>query len=310
MPCYHPLQAYRSRQVGEPLRFSRRDGYEDRPVSVPCGRCVGCRLERSRQWAVRCMHEAQLYDDNCFLTLTYDEANLPSSQSVEIRDFQLFMKKLRRHFEPRRIRFLHCGEYGDENLRPHYHAIVFNLDFDDKTLFFVNNGKRIYVSETLTKIWSNGHASIGDVTFESAAYVARYCMKKLTGDVAAEHYRLSEPVILEDVCWFARAPEYATMSQSVGRDWFLKFGADVYPKGFVTLRGRKMAPPKAYRRFLEEAALPSEVSPFNEPSLAAHMKARSMEYGRANAAEETPERRRVREAVKLSQISRLKRSLE
>lgn len=99
MPCYHPIAAWRGRKAGPsgkvPLVFQKEDscGVE---VKLPCGRCIGCRLEYSRQWAVRLMHEAQLHTQNCFLTLTYRDADLPARGVLTKRHWQLFAKRLRK----------------------------------------------------------------------------------------------------------------------------------------------------------------------------------------------------------------------
>ena len=136
MPCYRPIKGYRSRRLNaetgkRPVVFNPRDGFYDQPVDLPCGQCIGCRLERSRQWAIRCVHEASLHERNCFITLTYRDECLPTNGSLDLDAFQKFMKRLRRRFGEG-VRFFHCGEYGENFGRPHYHAILFNLDFSDK----------------------------------------------------------------------------------------------------------------------------------------------------------------------------------
>ena len=140
MPCYSPLIAWRAKHINPSgktsLVFNQRDAAQpDDPVQLPCGQCIGCRLEKSRQWAMRIAHESSLYDQNCFLTLTFSDEHLPQNLSVSKRDLQLFMKRLRKHFAPRKIRFFQCGEYGELNMRPHYHSILFNVDFPDKYLW-------------------------------------------------------------------------------------------------------------------------------------------------------------------------------
>ena len=155
MPCYSPLTGYVSRLANKngkrPIVFNHRDGFLDLPVQVPCGQCIGCRLERSRQWAIRCVHEASLYDDNCFITLTYTDENLPCRGNRDCdkcdhfkekrcdglerglckRDFQLFLKRLRKMFG-KGVRYHHCGEYGEQLGRPHHHACLFNFNFPDR----------------------------------------------------------------------------------------------------------------------------------------------------------------------------------
>lgn len=209
------------------------------PIDLPCGQCVGCRLERSRQWAVRCVHEASLHEKNCFITLTYNKENLPADQSLDVKHFQDFMKRLRFKYGPK-IRFFHCGEYGENFGRPHYHACLFNHDFSDKILWSERQGCKLYRSQELEEIWGKGYATVGEVTFESAAYVARYIMKKITGDKAEKHYE-------------GKKPEYTTMSRRPGiaKGWIEKYTTDVYPSDNLVLRGKEMKPPKFYDNYFE-----------------------------------------------------------
>ena len=306
MACYKPLEAWRSKEKNEgtgkrSLVFNWKQALEpDSPIEIPCGQCIGCRLERSRQWAMRCLHEASLHERNCFLTLTFSPEHITTRDnpwSVDVRDFQLFMKRLRKRYGSK-IRFFHCGEYGEKNLRPHYHAILFNHDFDDRTLFKVNNGHPLYISEELSSLWPFGFATIGDVTFESAAYVARYVMKKVTGDAAEEHYKRIDPDTGEliDV-----KPEYTTMSRRPGiaADWIAKYVDDVYPKDFVIVNGKKVRPPKFYDAYLDK------VNPFEHD----WVKDNRIIDGRKYSANNTPERLKVREEVKKMQLQRLVRDL-
>lgn len=218
-----------------------------RPLS--CGRCWACRLEHSRQWAVRCMHEAQLYDENCFITLTYKDAGF----SLVPRDFQLFMKKLRFKYRPREIRYYMCGEYGEIFGRPHFHACLFNFRFPDlKYLKKTDSGSMLYTSEILEKLWEHGMCSVGDVTFESAAYVARYCMKKLTGDGFKKSYGIIDPDSGEV---FERTKEFARMSlkPGIGARWLEKYKSDVYPHGKVVVNGREVNPPRYYEKLFQKS---------------------------------------------------------
>lgn len=251
MSCFHPLQGYRSISGGwtaSPKQAMLDPFTGERIVlNVPCGQCIGCRLERSRQWAIRCIHEASLYDFNCFLTLTYNDEHLPANRSLRPEDFTKFMKRFRKKYG-KGIRYFQCGEYGEKFYRPHHHACIFNFDFPDKELLGVHLGNPLYISPSLQELWSDpsdgkplGYASIGLVTFESAAYVARYILKKVTGDLADEHYG-------------DRLPEYVTMSRrpGIGADWLRKFSSDAYPKDFITIRdGLKCRPPKFYDRLYD-----------------------------------------------------------
>lgn len=250
MACFYPITAYKSKDINpetgkRSLVFNIKNAYDDQTVTINCGQCIGCRLERSRQWAVRCVHEAAVHEKNCFITLTYDEAHLPKDNSLDLRDFQLFMKRLRKKYK-QKIRFFHCGEYGENFGRPHYHACLFNFDFDDKILFKNIKGNNLYLSEELSKLWPFGFSTIGDVTFESAAYVARYITKKVTGEKAFEHYNKIDyetGELLQE-----RKPEYITMSRrpGIGKPWLDKFMKDVYPSDFIVMNGKKLKPPRFY----------------------------------------------------------------
>lgn len=238
MPCYSQW-------------YEVSDGARERPLS--CGRCIGCRLERSRQWAVRCMHEAQLHEENCFLTLTLKEAFF--GQSLDHRQWQLFAKRLRRRIEPRKFKFFMCGEYGDEHMRPHYHALLFGYNFPDRYYFKKSeSGEKLYRSPLLESVWTLGHSTIGSVTFESAAYVARYCTleQRLPG-VSAGY----EVLDLETGELHVRIPEYGRMSLQggIGKNWYKRFKHDVYPEGKVVINGGKARAPKYYDKLYKAEGL-------------------------------------------------------
>jgi len=264
MPCYHPLKGYRSRVLNpsgkRSIVFNPSQGFLDQPLTVPCGQCIGCRLERSRQWAIRCHHEASLHEKNCFITLTYAPEHLPSVSVIHTRKtyqylvkkhFQDFMKRLRFHYGTG-IRYFHCGEYGEKNARPHYHACLFNFDFPDKELWRNVHKNKLYTSEILGRLWPFGFSTIGDVTFESAAYVARYITKKITGPNAISHYNDHDPCTGE--IFAERIPEYTTMSlkPGIGAGWMQKYHADVYPKDEIIMREKKLKPPKYYDKIFDQ----------------------------------------------------------
>lgn len=250
MPCYTPLKGYasidRTDKGKRSLVFSAQAGYYDKPIDVPCGQCIGCKLERSRQWAIRMQHESKLYQENCFITLTYDNEHLPEDYSLNLVHYQLFMKKLRSYYAPKKIRFYHCGEYGDINRRPHYHAAIFNHDFRDKIQYKQSpGGHPLYTSAALSKLWEYGHADIGELTFDSAAYIARYCTKKITGDLADDHYTTTHPITGEII---QQSPEYATMSRrpGIGALWYEKYKHDTYKDDTIIINGKAVKPPKFY----------------------------------------------------------------
>lgn len=258
MACDYPITAYRSREWNPE---TKRYGLTFNPlkalnstnsIRVPCGKCTGCRLERSRQWAVRCMHEATLHERNCFITLTYSDDHLPVDYSVHERDWQLFMKKLRKHCEPNKIRFFACGEYGDQNQRPHYHALIFGHDFNDKILKERNQrGDPLYLSKSLDQLWSLGMSTVGSLTYQSASYTARYAMKKISGPQADNHYLRTHP--LHGFICRVR-PEFLLMSRrpGLGQGWFEKHGAETFTHDSVITEGREAQPPRYYFQQLSE----------------------------------------------------------
>lgn len=254
MPCYTPLKGYRCQETGSFTFRQHENGRENDSLTVPCGQCVGCRLERSRQWAVRSVHEASLYERNCFITLTYANEHLPPNNSLVYEDFQKFMKRFRKAHKGHRpmadgtrpIRFYMCGEYGENFGRPHYHACIFNFDFMDKKVWKKSpSGSLVYRSAQLEELWPFGFSSVGEVNFQSAAYVARYIMKKITGDRADSHYNTVDPVTGEV---FERRPEFNKMSlkPGIGAGWLDKYASDVYPHDYVVINGKQAKPPRFY----------------------------------------------------------------
>lgn len=292
MPCYHPIDGWYSKDVNpsgkRSIVFNMKQGLVDRYIRLPCGRCIGCRLERSRQWAVRCVHEASLYKDNCFLTLTYSPENVPEGGSLYPRHFVLFMKRLRKKFGSD-IRFFQCGEYGELLKRPHHHVCLFNFDFPDKVLFSMRNKIPLYRSSFLEKLWPYGFSSIGAVTFDSAAYVARYIVKKVNGDLAEDHYK-------------GLVPEYITMSRKpgIGANWFKKFSSDVYPSDCVISKNFKAKPPRYYDKIFDLT---------NNFSMSI-IKGKRIIRGKQFEEDSTSERLLVREEVQRLKFNNLSRSYE
>lgn len=250
MPCYHPIRAYRTAD-GSVVFSDLARAKSVKNLDIPCGQCVGCRLERSRQWAIRCLHEAKMHRESCFVTLTYDAAHLPSDLSLNYDHFQRFMKRLRFEFKDKKIRFYMCGEYGERLGRPHYHALLFGIDFKDKLRISGSDKQPLYRSATLEKLWPYGFSSIGAVTFKSAAYCARYIMKKVTGDAAKSHYAGLDIATGEVV---TRTPEFNHMSlkPGIGATFYEKFKSDVYPSDECVVNARAVKPPKYYDKKLKK----------------------------------------------------------
>ena len=182
-----------------------------------------------------------MHDHNSFITLTYAPEQLPQDGSLDVRHFQQFMKELRGELAPKRIRFFHCGEYGENLKRPHYHALIFGHDFPDKYHWGRSKtGEDVFRSEQLERLWRRGYSNIGSVTWQSAGYVARYITKKVTGENADDHYQ-------------GLKPEYVTMSRrpGIGFSWYQRFKGDLYPKDFLTINGKRYPVPGYYDRLLE-----------------------------------------------------------
>lgn len=188
-----------------------------------------------------------MHKESCFVTLTYDDAHY--HPSLNYRDFQLFMYKLRRRLGP--TRFFMCGEYGDLNYRPHFHAILFGRSFKRDGVVSGSGECEAYRSSTLEDIWKNGYSSFGGVTYQSAAYVARYALKKITGERADAHYTRIDPFSGEVV---KAVPEFAHMSlkPGIGYTWFQKYWKEVYlaRDGVVLQGGRTVPSPRYYDQLL------------------------------------------------------------
>jgi hypothetical protein len=304
MPCYHPLTAFTSKGTksnGKKAIFFNPSGNIDIPITLPCGKCIGCKLEHSRQWAMRITHEASLYENNCFITLTYDDEHVPPDYGLRKDHFQKFMKRYRKSIEPLKIRFYHCGEYGEENLRPHYHACIFNHNFDDRIHHTTTNDVPLYTSERLNKLWGKGFTTIGDVTFDSAAYCARYVTKKITicdesDPNLFEHYNRVDSETGE---YTIVSPEYSTMSRRPGiaRQWFKKYHADMYPWDEVIIKNNPVKPPKYYDKLFEEL----------DP--VAYKTLKQTRLDAVDFSEQSDKRLATRKNVKLAQLQQLKRDL-
>ena len=249
MPCFHPITAYH--KIGGGITWTHRESNGIK-LTVSCKQCTGCRQEYARQWAMRIKHEASLWLNNIFITLTYNDQNLPEYNQLVKKDFQDFMKRLRKHKKANTknpIRFFHCGEYGEKFGRPHYHAILFNTNFNDRKP--IPGQKNLTTSDTLKKLWGKGHVSIGDVTFQSASYVAGYVQKKINGKQKEDHYRRIDKTTGET---WVLPQEYATMSRRPGIAglWFAKHKKDVYPSDNIHINGKEMRPPKYYDNLFQE----------------------------------------------------------
>lgn len=298
MACYSPLTPYKKRGGG--ITFQKSESLNAEKTTIPCGQCLGCRLEHSRQWAIRCVHEASLYDANSFITLTYNDQNYPPFGSLNKKTFQDFMKRLRKKLHPLKIRYYHCGEYGAKLSRPHYHAIIFNYDFPDKKFLKKINGVPLYTSQLLSEIWGFGFVTVGDVTFESAAYVARYVLKKINGEQKEQHYKTidAETGEVNNL-----QQEYVTMSRKPGiaREWYNRFKDDVFPSDEVILinknKAKKLHPPSFYTKIYQH----------ENPEEYEKLKNKRAEGLKKHKKNNTKERLAVREKIHELKVRQLKR---
>lgn len=294
MACFHPLKAFKS---SGGVRVLSGDA-QIWNLMLPCGQCVGCRLERSRQWALRCIHEAQLHDANCFITLTYDDEHVPLDGGLHHRDFQLFMKSLRKDFGS--IRYYMCGEYGSDNDRPHFHALLFGFEFTDLVYWKKSpSGSMIFRSATLERYWRKGFSSVGHVTYESAAYVARYIMKKATGVMERRKYDSVDTVTGEV---FMRRPEYNGMSlkPGIGAEWFAKYSSDVFPRDAVIHDGTPNRVPRYYDKLLSRV----------DSTLYDDIKSKRVLDNANSYMDNTIQRLNSKELVVNATLSKLKRGLK
>lgn len=220
MACVLPLDGWYSQRLNEsgkrPIVFNIRDGFSDRPVSVPCGKCIGCRFDRSRMWAVRIYHESTLHERNSFLTLTYAD---DSVSAISRRDVQLFLKRLRKLCK---VRYFAVGEYGSRTNRPHYHMVLFGADFMGGA-FRMND--TLYCNPVVQDVWGHGIVSIGEVSYGSCAYVAGYTLGKLGNE--------------DTFSLMSRRP-------GIGHDWLKRYGSDIVNAGHCVIEGREVAVPRKY----------------------------------------------------------------
>lgn len=233
MTCFHPRKGYRGPGG---IVFNASGPGSAKIIAINCGQCSGCALDYGRQFAIRAMHESQMHLRNSFITLTIDDEHLDELETIRKTDWQKFAKKLRHKMGP--FRFLMCGEYGEKLGRPHYHALLFGIDFheDREPTKDSESGNPLWKSKILDETWGMGkHNPIGQITFESAAYVAKYALKKIKGDKAKKHYGEKEP-------------EFALMSRNkgIGNSWFQKYYRDIYNQDTVEMNGKMMRPPKYY----------------------------------------------------------------
>lgn len=329
MACFRPIVGYKSRSVTDKGKrkvvFNVKEGFKDLPVELPCGRCIGCRLDYSRMWATRIMHEASLYDSNMFVTLTYKDEHKKYlgmqrgiSKNPKSRDYgkekdfvlapyvkedlQKFLKRVRARKGP--FRYYACGEYGEfgPGHHPHFHLAMFGIDFSFDDI--VPSNPELFISNEMKDLWPLGFHSLGEVNSLSGGYIARYCTKKISGPDKTTHYYVVDrftgrrsPV----------PPEQAFMSRGrrkdgdggIGYRWFEKYKDDCR-KDFLTVEKKMYAVPRYYRERLEEV----------DPKVSERNKRRRKIERKKRESDNTVDMLAQRETVKKAQFKMLERSLE
>lgn len=299
MSCYHPIPAYQ--QDNGSISLSKDSS--GRFLEFGCGTCIGCRLSRASSWAVRCMHEASLYSCNSFVTLTYADEKLPRYGSLDYSHVQYFLKRLRKSYRgidaspsgkfP--IRFFMAGEYGSQSARPHYHMLLFNFWFRDCSGF----GTDTYTSVDCERLWPHGQSLIGSVTAASAAYVARYSLKKVMGRQASESFYSWVDAKTGEVC--ETRPEFCVMSRrpGIGAWWLDKYLSDVLPRDYALVDGFKGKVPRYYM----EAFRAKEWSHgLDSVTIEEVKEARYAKLKEMPLVERSDARRVVQEAVKIAEV--------
>lgn len=257
MGCTCPLDAWRAREGASDrrLKFSPFKGGEH--VRISCGRCISCRVAKAEKLATQCVCEAQMHESNYFLTLTYSDEYLPEDWSLNMGVLQSALKRMRYYLDSS-FRYLGVGEYGGRFLRPHYHLLGFGMSIPDLYPWEKSpTGEVLYRSDLLEKAWPFGHAKVGTFTWNSAAYVARYSLKKASKETRLDDYLRVDPVSGE-VWEVAPVFKVQSLRPGLGYSWFQKYAGDCFPSDFLIVDGRKRAVPDYFLR-LADPELAAEV---------------------------------------------------
>lgn len=240
MHCIRPIKAGFN-ATGDIVYSSKKISKELASFAFPCRKCIPCRLNMAREKAIRAYHESQMWDDNIFLTLTYDDEHLKSDRLQWI-DFDLFIKRLNEKLnrglskENRRpLPYMVTGEYGDKTKRPHWHVLIFNFRPDDAKKHYVTElGEQVYTSEFIRDLWTHGNIEFGSVTLDSASYVARYAAKKLAHGNDQDHDY--HPI------------HNTSKKHAIGKKWIEKYHEQTFSRGYVVLPNGSQGPiPRYYQ---------------------------------------------------------------
>lgn len=299
MACFHPVRVGMTSAGTVTFVLNMRKFDVVREFDIPCGRCIGCLSGRAQHWGERGMHEAKMHKLNCAPTLTFSDEHVPYRGMIDKTPIQKALRSLRDRGA--KFRYMVGHEYGEVNQRPHAHLCLFGWQPDDMKYWRKSDsGAKLYRSKWFEeKIWPLGHVEIGEVSIETVQYIAKYCLKRVYGDLAEAHYRRQDPVTGE---FYQLPPESMNVSTrpAIGRTWFEKFGkTDVLPWDHVIVNGKEQKPPRYYDKLMKRL----DPDRFEEIQWARELEAR------LRADDNTEARLLVREECAKANATRFKRSL-
>lgn len=260
--CTRPLTAYWKKNPNDDgkrgITFSRSDAYIDKELLLPCGKCPECRRKKINEWAVRCVVESSYHEECSFITLTYDDKNLPEGGTLKHEDWQNFMKRLRRHMDRhyggKKLKFFMCGEYGGKKGRAHFHAIIFGHWFKDTFVHKELKSHKVYRSPELEKIWTAGFSTLGEVHYGTCSYVAKYAQKRMMPEeLYYEKLEELKPYYQE------KRMEYLRASQGIGKQFCIDNALSLLASDSITIRQRKNMLPRIFLNWLEKAGYAKQV---------------------------------------------------
>lgn len=237
MSCYHPITCYY--KEGYKIQFKPFKGDQDKDykkLTIGCGKCIGCKLDHSREWVARLLMEYETNNECYFLTLTYDDEHCPPS--LRKRDIQLFIKRLRSKFDFLNIKYFICGEYGTSTFRPHYHAIIFGIDFFNSWFHIKKyDSKGHYFSDNVNNLWSHGYVVIAPANAANIGYTTRYTYKKVGVGLSLKKFGLQDNFLL--------------CSQKLGLDYFLQNKDKIIKDNAIYFNGQRYSIPRYFLKKLE-----------------------------------------------------------
>lgn len=301
--CDFPLKGYRT--TGR-LVFQKPAGHSGAFVEVPCGKCIGCKLRLRSEWQIRGLCELQMQRQaglaSWFFTLTFDDQHIPADLNISLRDVQLFMMRLRKHFGPG-IRVQYCGEYGGQTMRPHYHLTLWGLVLDDCVqIGRSRTGEATFTSAVVARLWGRGQVLIGEANSHTIGYVAGHQLKDLTG----RHQPDGSYVLLEPSTGELRARtapfRHQSLKPGIGASWFDKYHMDFFARGWLMRDGRKEFPPSYFLRLLRR----SKPALWDSVMAAREVVVEADQF----RAEHTPERLAVKAVVRSARIGQRRRADE